>query len=250
MPEAFSEAWAHDGLWLLALGACLAGIVRGFSGFGTALVYLPFAGQVLPPFSALASLLVKDLTVPLIHVPRALREGQPRDVLRLGLGAAFGVPLGVFALSLVHPDVFRWGVSLVSLGLLFCLIGGVRYRGKLTPRLMLGAGTAGGFLTGSVGIPGPPVLLLYMASQLSIAAIRANLMLYLIVADFFMLLVFAGSGLLSSVALAIGALMIAPYLLGNWLGALVFQPDREAFYRAVAYAIIAGAAVIGLPVWD
>ena len=87
MPEALTEALAWPNLWFLSLGALAAGIVRGFAGFGTAMLYLPIAAQVLGPFEALTTLIVKDLIAPLMHVPRALRDGHPKDVLRLGAGA-------------------------------------------------------------------------------------------------------------------------------------------------------------------
>ena len=41
--------------WLI-LAALLAGLVRGFSGFGTAMVFLPIASQYLTPFESIASL--------------------------------------------------------------------------------------------------------------------------------------------------------------------------------------------------
>jgi uncharacterized membrane protein YfcA len=250
MLEAFTAAFSTDKLWLLALGAFLAGIVRGFSGFGTAMVYLPVAGQVLAPFEAIASLMVKDLTAPLIHVPRALKDGHPADVLRLGVGAVIGVPIGQWILTQVEPDVFRWGVSLVALGLLVCLIGGIRYRGTLTKPLIYVTGVLGGFLAGCVGLPGPPVILLYMASTLPVSAVRANNTLYLMVADALILSLLAVKGLLVASALAIGALMIPPYLAGNWIGAVLFRPEAEKIYRWVAYAIIAGSAILGLPIWS
>ena len=250
MPDAFSVALATDGLWFLAIGAILAGVVRGFTGFGTAMVYLPVAGQVLGHFEALTSMIVKDLVAPLIHVPRAIRDGHPADVVRLALGAVVAVPLGVWVLSLVDPSVFRWGVSLVALSLLVVLILGVRYRGTLTRRLVYATGAMGGFLAGCVGLPGPPIILLYMASSLPVRAIRANNMLYLILADVILLAVLWWSGFLAVSALMIGVLMIAPYLLGNWVGALLFKPEAERVYRYVAYAIIAGSAILGLPVWD
>ncbi len=250
MPEAFATALATPGLWFLGLGAFFAGIVRGFTGFGTALVYLPVAAQVLGPFEALTTLVVKDLVAPLIHVPRAIREGHPADVLRLAVGALFAVPLGVWVLSHVNPNVFRWGVSLVALALLLVLIMGVRYRGNLTKPLTFATGAMGGFLAGCVGLPGPPIILLYMASSLPAQTIRANCMLYLILADVILLAVLWWSELLVVSALAIGVLMIAPYLFGNWLGARLFRPEIESTYRAVAYAIIAGSAILGLPIWD
>lgn len=249
MPEGIAALTGGGGLLWLCLGAVLAGIVRGFTGFGTAMVYLPFAGAVLGPFEALTTLVVKDLVGPLIHVPRALKDGTPADILRLAAGAVLFVPVGVWALSQVHPDVFRWGVSLIALSLLVLLVAGVRYRGPLTPPLVFGTGAAGGFLAGSVGLPGPPVILLYMASTLPISALRANSMLYLILADVILLVVLLLGGLLVPAALLLGAVLILPYTVGNWVGARLFRPEAERIYRRAAYVIIAGSAIMGLPVW-
>jgi uncharacterized membrane protein YfcA len=239
-----------EGIWFLAFGALMAGVVRGFAGFGTAMIYLPVAAQVLGPFEALTTLIVKDLVAPLMHVPRALKDGHPKDVLRLGAGALVTVPLGVLVLSLVEPIAFRWAVSLVALTLLVMLMAGVRYRGTLTPPLVYGTGGLGGFLAGSVGIPGPPVIMLYMASTLPPSAVRANNMLYLIVADVILLGVLAWNGFLVASALLLGVLMIVPYSLGNLAGAALFRPGNEKLYRAVAYTVIAASALMGLPLWD
>ena len=250
MPETFAAALATEGLLFLAVGAFLAGIVRGFTGFGTAMVFMPIAAQFLGPFEALTAMLVMDLVAPLMHVPRALRDGQPKDVVRLGVGALLAVPMGVFLLTLVQPETFRWGVSVTSFVLLVLLISGVRYRGILTRKLIYIAGGFGGFFAGSVGLPGPPVIMLYMASTLPVSAVRANLMLYLILADLILVGVLWAGGLLVFAALAAGALMILPYLAGNWGGAALFRPQAEKIYRWVAYIIIACAAISGLPIWD
>ena len=250
MPEALAGAFATPGLWFLVSGAFLAGIVRGFTGFGTAMVYLPVAAQVLTPFEALTTLLIKDLTGPLIHVPRALREGDPADVVRLGIGALVGLPFGVWILAQVPPEVFRWGVSVVALSMLVLLISGVRYRGRLTRPLIFATGATGGLLAGCVGLPGPPIILLYMASTLPISAIRANTMLYLILADVLLLAILWWNGYLVATAVMLGVVMILPYTLGNWAGACLFRPGAERLYRWAAYLIIAGSALMGLPLWD
>ena len=250
MLDFFAAALATDGIWMLFSGALVAGIVRGFAGFGTAMVYLPVAAQVVGPFEALTTLIIIDLTGPLIHVPRAIRDGHPGDVLRLGLGAALAVPLGVWVLSLVEPEVFRYGVSIVALVLLTLLIAGVRFHGQLTKPMIFGTGALGGFLGGSVGVPGPPVIMLYMASELPVKTIRANNTLYLILADIILLVVLALRGFLAASAVAIGILAILPYTIGNWIGAAMFRPEAEGRYRFAAYVIIAASAIFGLPIWD
>lgn len=235
--------------WLLA-AAVLAGIVRGFSGFGTALVYLPVASQFLPPFAAITTLIVMDLIGPLPNVPRALRDGQPQDVGRLLGGLIVTLPIGIAVLTFVAPEAFRYAVSLVSLGLLAVLILGLRYSGRLTPPLVYATGAMSGFFGGVAGVPGPPVVLFYMASPLPAAAIRANVLLFLLATDVVLLGGYAISGNLVGSAIVTGALLVVPYTLANIAGAAIFRPERERLYRAAAYTIIAASALSGLPLLD
>lgn len=243
------EALATDGLWLLALAALLAGVVRGFSGFGTAMVYLPFAGQLLPPVWTLATLLVIDLFGPVPALPRALRDGHPRDVLRLSAGAFIGLFLGTLLLTAMRPDLFRYAVSLISLVLLPLMIGGVRYRGAVSRKALYAIGAFGGALGGAAGLSGPPVILFYMARPLSPEVIRANTMIFLVATDIMLFAIFGARGLLDWTPLLIGAILTPGYLGAIWLGSAIFDPKREKAYRWVAYAIIAGSALGGLPVW-
>lgn len=239
-----------EGFWLLVLAATVGGLVRGFSGFGTAMVYLPIAGQVLPPFEAITTLIMMDLVGPLPNVPRALRDGQLADVRRLVMGLLVAMPLGIAVLSVAEPEVFRYIVSGVSLVLLVALVAGFRYQGRLTPPKVLGVGGLSGFLGGVCGVAGPPVILFYMASPLPVAAIRANMLLFLLAMDVVMLALYALSGNLAAGALFVGVLLIAPYTLANMAGAAIFNPKLERVYRATAYLIIAGSAILGLPIWD
>lgn len=245
----FGDLATPDLIWL-AGAALAAGLVRGFTGFGTAMVYLPMAGQFLSPFAAITTLVIMDLFGPLPNVPRALRDGHPGDVLRLTVGLAIAVPLGVGVLGLVAPEVFRYGVSLLALALLVCLMLGIRYRGVLTRPMIYLTGALGGFFGGSAGMAGPPVILLYMASTLPASAVRANTMLFLLLSDVVLLVMLWFFDRLVPAALLTGALMIVPYLTGNIIGARLFRPEQERIYRRVAYAVIAASALSGLPVWD
>ena len=62
---------ATPGISLILVGALLAGLVRGFSGFGTAMVFLPFAAQVYEPVWVLVVLLTIDILGPIPALPRA-----------------------------------------------------------------------------------------------------------------------------------------------------------------------------------
>ena len=250
MPDSLATALAFDGLWLVALGAFLGGLVRGFAGFGTALVALPLMGQVLPPVWALVVLVVMDMVGPLPNLPRALRDGAMGQVGLLAAGAILGLAPGVWLLTRMEPDAFRLAVSVLALGMLVLLVSGLRWRGAMTRPLLMGTGGLSGFLGGVSGLAGPPVILLYVAGPNPPALIRANTLVYLFVFDILLLGLLGAQGHLSAVPVWLGLAMALPNLAGNIVGARLFNPGRERLYRAAAYAIITASALSGLPIWD
>ena len=244
------QAVALNGLVWLVLGSFIAGLVRGFSGFGTAMVFLPFAGAVLPPVWALTVMVVMDIIGPLFLAPRTMKTAHLGEVARLAIGSFVAIPAGVAVLIVLPAEVFRYAVSLLALLLLVLLVFGVRYRGELTRPMIYGTGGLGGFLAGAVGLPGPPVIMLYLASQLPVAVTRANLFLFLILADIQLLAVFGFRDVLDYRAMLIGAALAVPYLSAIAVGSWCFNPEKEKSYRAVAYLIIAGSAIMGAPFLD
>ena len=237
-------------LTFLVGAAFLAALVRGFSGFGSGLVYLPLAAQVLTPFEALTTIVIFDLIGPLPIVRRAGRECEKTDLLRLMSGLVVALPIGLFILTLVPPEAFRFAISFVAIFLLVSLVSGFRYRGTLTPQLIYGTGAMSGFLQGVAGLPGPPVILLYMASTRPVQVIRANTFIFLFATDVILLPALAIFDKLNTSAIALGVLLIVPNLLGGLVGARLFRPDYERVYRSIAYTIIAASAISGLPIWE
>ncbi|MCF3596088.1 sulfite exporter TauE/SafE family protein [Rhodobacteraceae bacterium LMO-12] len=246
MPEVVAQALAVPGIGWLFAAAFLSGLVRGFVGFGTAMIFLPVAAQVLEPVWAVIVLILMDVIGPLPAIPRALKDGHPKDLLRLLLGTLVAIPLGLMVLFASDPAGFRIAVSVVTLVLLALVVSGLRYRGEMHPPLIFGTGMLAGFLGGAVAIPGPPVIMLYMASPHPVHVIRANTTAYLFFYDMMMLFGFVVLGRMGGVPLVIGLLAALPYLAGNLGGAWLFRPGYERAYRGVAYGVIAVSAASGL----
>ncbi len=194
MPDTLASALATQGLIWLVGAVFIAGLVRGFAGFGSAMIIMPVASSVLSPVEAVIFLIAAELIGPLPNVPAAWREGAPRDVGLLILGALLALPLGIWSLSMMSATVFGWIVSLSVITLLLLTASGWRLRGGLTRRLTVGAGALGGFMTGFAGLPGPPVIMLYMASTLPVSVIRANFLLYLVALDLLLCRAIVGGG--------------------------------------------------------
>jgi uncharacterized membrane protein YfcA len=248
MLEAVESAFQTEGLIWLILAVLVAGVVRGFSGFGSAMIIMPAASSVLSPVEAIIFLVSVEILGPLPNLPNAWRAGKPRDIVLLIAGAVLMLPVGLWFLLVLDPTVFGWIVSGIVLGLLALMISGWRYRGVLTRGIKLLTGCLSGFMTGFSGIPGPPVIMLYMTSTLPVSVIRANFTMYLVALDLILFPVLWLMGHLDWAIVVLGLMTAIPYLLANVVGARLFNPNAEGVFRAVAYGVIAASAILGLPI--
>ena len=88
-------------IWLI-LAALLAGLVRGFSGFGTAMVFLPIASQYLTPFEAIASLAIMEFFGTFAVMRKSWSDADKVDLARLVVGMMIVTPFALLLLSLIH----------------------------------------------------------------------------------------------------------------------------------------------------
>ncbi len=238
------------GIALLLIAVLLAGLVRGFAGFGTAMVFIPLASRVLDPVEILTAIAVFDTLGVLPLLPSMAKSASRTELSRLGAGALIGIPLGLLLLTALSPDGFRMIVSCLILVMVVLLLSGWRYTGSLGKKTTMGIGFTGGVMGGFAGLPGPPVIMTYLSSKRPADEIRANIFVYLVLTEIILIATLALRGLLAISALALGLALTLPYLAAELIGAKLFDPKREKLFRFVAYAIILASAVIGLPIWD
>nr|WP_246413877.1 sulfite exporter TauE/SafE family protein [Rubricella aquisinus] len=234
----------------LLMLAALAGAVRGFAGFGTGLVFMPIAAMLLPPVAALVILSVMDGFGGMRMIPEAWKVLDRRSLAFLIGGMLIGTPLGVWLLTSVEPETFRWIVSASVLAALIAIASGWRYSRKPGAALTAGIGGTGGVMGGFMGLPGPPVILMYLGGPQPPDQIRAGITLFLAAEVLVVLIALHLRGALEIWSLVTGAALIAPYLLTNWLGSLAFRRWGGGLFRPLAYIVMGAAALIGLPLFD
>ncbi|MEM8977848.1 MAG: TSUP family transporter [Pseudomonadota bacterium] len=131
--------------WTWLVGAVfVAGMVRGFAGFGTAMVYLPIASLVLSPKDALVSMAAMDILGPLPVAWRARRDMAKGQLTSLLFGFILTFPIGLYILTQLAPERFQILVASCTLGVLVILVSGWRYRGLLSSKLLVGTGLVSG----------------------------------------------------------------------------------------------------------
>jgi uncharacterized membrane protein YfcA len=250
MPEILAAALATPGLpWLLATIA-VAGIVRGFTGFGTALIFVPVAGIFLEPEITIALITLTGVASTTALLPRAWGQAARGEVGLMGLAAIVTVPVGLWLLGQIDRETVRWIVAGVAGVTLASLVAGWRFRGQVGRPGLAGIGALAGLIGGLTGLTGPAVILFYLAGQNAAQAVRANTILFLAMLDVVVIanLLLRGSIGLGTLVLAV--LLSVPYFLTSLAGQALFDPRHERAYRAAAYGVIGLALVTGLPIWD
>ena len=246
----FTDAIA-DPRFALAVGiAVLSGLVRGFSGFGSALIYMPLISAVYSPRLAAPTLLLIDTICSLPFALHAMPHCNWREVTPVTIAGALVLPLGVAALLYVDPLWLRWFIAALVLAALVALAAGWRYHGKPTLYASLGVGALAGFGAGAVQIGAPPLLVYWLGGQNSAVTVRANIMVYFIMQGALSMLAYFYSALFTAQAIALSLLLGLPFAIFMAVGARWFHGASDDLYRRVAYLIIAVAGLISLPVFD
>src|SRR5579862_559845 len=99
----FAAAIADHRFWIAMAIAILAGVVRGFSGFGSAQIYIPLIAAVYSPRVAAVTLLLIDTFGTAPFTVRAFASCTWREVLPMSIAAGIAVPIGTYALLILDP---------------------------------------------------------------------------------------------------------------------------------------------------
>ena len=234
----------------LAAAALTAGLARGFSGFGAALIFVPLASAIVGPRSAAPLLLIVDAVAAAGLIPNAWRCATRREVAIMAAGALLGVPLGVWLLARADPLALRWGLAVVVAVALAILVSGWRYRGRRTRPVTAGVGLLGGVLSGSAQIGGPPIIAFWLSSPLGPDVVRANIVLYFAITTVFSGAAYVAGGLITLAVLTLALLIGPAYGVGLYLGSRLFGVASETTFRRLCYALIGIAAAVSLPLFD
>lgn len=235
--------------FLLAI-ALVAGMARGFSGFGGALIFMPLASTAISPQLASATLLLADGITALTLIPNAAVTAPKRDPVLLATGALVGAPLGTLALVHLPTLSLRWGISVMVLAMLGLLVSGLRYRGRSTPPLSMAVGLVSGFFSGAAQLGGPPVVAYLIGRDMPGRSVRASLILFFALSSLISAASYGVNGLLTLASLTLAALVAPVFALGLFLGSRLFGLASERLFRRVCFGLIGAAALGGLPVLD
>lgn len=225
---------------MFELLAFAAGLVRGYAGFGFAMLLALGLLTRLAPAQVVPVALMLDLACSVTLWPGALRRFDRPIGTRLILGMLLAVPLGAGLLSVVPS---AWMAPVIAL---LCLCGGlvvlwrpppVRPRARMA-RAALPAGLASGLAMTMASAGGPPLILYLLRTGLDAAALRATAILFFVASSACSLLGLWLFGVLGGEHLRLALELLLPAVLGNLAGQWLHRHWQPLPMRVVVGAIL------------
>jgi uncharacterized protein len=228
------------------LVTAVAGLMRGYSGFGTAILLAPAYSVLWGPRIGVPVMLLMELFVSMQLLPKALGQADRRVILPIGAAAVAMTPVGAFILLTADQEVLRRAIGLLVLVFGLLLMSGWRYHGSRPLALNVAVGTTAGLLKGATGISGPPVILYLLAGPEEAKRHRANLILFFACIAVVSIIPPALGGLMGWAVVAKLVVLLPVLLLCVPIGARMFHVVPEAWYRRFAFGLLVTTGAITL----
>jgi len=244
------DGWIDTGLLpalpafaLIAAIICVAGFMRGFVGFGAALITVPALSVLIGPLVAVPVSTIIGLPALIQLLPEAVRHAERPVVLPIGISVLLATPLGALVLVKVDPGLMKIIISLLVIIMVAMLMRGWSLAHAPGRGVLIGAGVAGGLVQGAAGIGGPPVVAVALSRHGEPRQQRANVLGAMTAVSISSFVPFWYHGLLSAPVLLLGCSLIPFNFVSTWLGSRYFLRAGERHYRSSALLVL---AVVGI----
>ncbi len=232
-------------LWA-GITAFVAGLMRGFAGFGSAILMAPIFAVLLGPVHMVPMVAAIELPMSVMLFLGSQKDVEWKFVAPLSAIAMAAMPVGLWLLVSLDAAAITRAVSVIVLLFVAVLITGWRYQGPRPLALTLGIGGISGAMMATTSVGGPPVLLYMLAAAMPAATIRANIVAYYLLTGFILVtMVMLASP--TALAAVIDAMVLLPVILASsWIGSRLAGKAADQTYRWIAYIFLTAAGIIGL----
>jgi uncharacterized protein len=232
------DSFAPEVIALAALVAALAGVIRGITGFGGAMVMSPPFALLLGPLVAVPVVLLLEGIAATPMLVQLRREVRWRVIGPIIAAAYVTMPLGTWLLVSADPQLMRRAIAAVVIVFSLLLLRGWRYTGRQRLATGAGLGAVSGTMLGATSLGGPPVILYLLAGPDPIDTTRANLTYYLGALCLAGLALLWLNGVLDGPSLRLAAVLAPGYYLGMVLGIRLFSRFNDTRFRQFPLAFM------------
>jgi uncharacterized membrane protein YfcA len=232
--------------WIMVAACMLAGVVRGFAGFGLSAVAMACLAPFVPPVELIATFWWIEMAASLLLMRGGWADADRRLAITLTVAATVSFPLGLL-MTLAIPVETSRAIALTTIVLLAAAqLARLRLPGLATPTGTVGAGLVSGLVTGVAGVGGLIIALYTLARTLPARVMRGSLNIFLLGSGITALAVHVALGTMDATATSRGLTLVIPTLAGVLLGQALFAPRWERYYKPACLTLLIALAAAGL----
>lgn len=232
-------------LWLLVIGAVVAGFVQGLSGFAFGMVAMSFWVWGIEPRVAAVMAVFGSLTGQVVAAVSSRRRFPLATLAPFLAGGAVGIPLGIAVLPHLNPDLFK-----LALGTVLAVFCPIMLVSSSLPTVAAGGrladgvvGAVGGFMGGIGGFTGVVPTLWCTLRGMAKDEQRAVIQNFNLAALAFTMAGYLASGLVTRDMWPLLPLVAVALLVPSLIGARVYVGLSELAFRRVVLALLSGSGV-------
>ncbi len=224
-----------DYFWLAVI-VLVATTLQVGTGFGFSILATPFLLLLYEGHDAIQINVILSVVISLVMIFKIRHDIDKTLLLQLIKGSVAGIPIGMALFLMLDVRFLKILVS--ALILLLTLLLMLRLRIRQSKRKDLLTGGISGFLSTSLGMPGPPLLIYFSGIGMPKERMRSTILaVAIVVYSISLILQLVLYGTNKTVWFA--SLSSLPVLVvGTFLGQLLFRKLNQRLFTALTYAIL------------
>ncbi|WOD08089.1 sulfite exporter TauE/SafE family protein [Marinomonas sp. GJ51-6] len=231
---------------ILACIVIIAGIIRGFTGFGFAAVAVVGMNIFLTPQQSIPVVLGLDILCCAPLIRQAIKQGDKPTFKLLTLGSIVGIPFGLGLLLFVPSITLKLAICIAILLFSALLIMDFRVSNTDKTPVRLGFGIGAGASTAAASVGGAIIVCYMLSSTLSAATQRATMIMFFVVSESLALAALFFSGLVGKEELLLIGILLIPTLIAVRVGQWLFNKHPPKSLKHFAIPILVMVALLGI----
>ncbi|WP_243156208.1 sulfite exporter TauE/SafE family protein [Clostridium sp. C2-6-12] len=209
------------------------------TGFGFALIAVPLLSLFIPELRNITPIIViYSFLTNIIIFYKTKQYIDFKKILPLIIFGIIATPLGTYILLYINVNTLKVIVGTIIVITALAMLK--NYKIKINKQnISYGVvGLLSGFLNGSTGLSGPPVVLFLTNQNTDKDVFRANLTLYGIATNVFAIILFISEGIINTSVLNFTALYLPALIIGTFLGINASSKINEALFKTLTIYLI------------
>ena len=212
----------------------IAGLIRGFTGFGNMIVMSPGLSLIFGPVVAIPMIYIIELPIVSFFLVKFYKKIQWKEILLLVITSLLFAPVGLILLKNLNAEIInKWiGITVILVSLILFFNFKINIKGKYIPQFFFRS------LSGLIGgLGGPPIVSYFLVSNFTADQIRSNITGTFFVRVSISIIFTIILGMMSLKIFFEAIVLIPIYLLFSLIGDFLYKYSNDKLFKKIALVI-------------